>query len=258
MKTIAALLVMASVGLMGLHLYAQPTIPRENIPPHIPADVRQQIERLYSSDPMERASAAFWLRKMGDKAIPSIPFLIAILPEITQSVCSVSGCEFAPFPGEEAARTLIALGEPAVEPLAAALKDENLGIRRMAASTLGNIKDPRAVEPLATALKDDDRNVRMMAAWALAEIGEPALEPLITALRDKKSRARGDAAWALAKIGDHRAVEPLIEALKEESPSLREDAAEALEKITGMGFGVNPDQWQIWWEKNKGKKPGEG
>jgi len=262
-RTKAIVVALVVIIILGARLTgdAQPIIPKENIPADIPTDVRQQIERLYSSDPLERASAAFWLRKMGERALPAIPFLIAILPEYTEPHCSVVGCthpSHAVFPGEKAAETLIAFGPHAVEPLISALKDKNLDIRRVAASILGNIKDPRAVGPLAAALNDENRNVRMMAAWSLAQIGTPSVEPLVAALRDRNSAARGDAAWALGKIKDPRAVEPLIEALKNEKPDIQQDAAKALEKITGEDFGVNPDKWQAWWEKNKGKKSDGG
>jgi HEAT repeat protein len=229
---------------------AQPIIPKENIPSKLPPDVRKYIEQLYSPDEIDRASATFSLRKTGERAAPAIPFLIAMLGDNT----AIEHGGPPTSPGEEAGRTLVSMGEKAIEPVIRALSHEHLGIRRMAAWILGKMENPRAVEPLATALKDDHRNVRMMAAWALAEIGGPAVESLTTTLRDKKSQARGDAAWALAKIGDHRAIGPLVEALKEENPSLREDAAKALEKITGMDFGVNPDQWETWWEQNQGKK----
>lgn len=253
-REILALLVAMSIMCIGLRGYAQPNIPREKIPSHIPSDVRQQIERLYSSDPIDRASAAFWLRKMGERALPAIPFLIAILPEYTEAHCSVVGCthpSHTVFPGEKAAETLIAFGPHAVEPLISALKDKNLDIRRMAASILGNIKDPRAVSPLTVALNDENRNVRMMAAWSLAQIGTPSIESLVAALRDGDSPARGDAAWALGKIKHPRAVEPLIEALEDEKPDIQQDAAKALEKITGKDFGVDPIKWQNWWKQNK-------
>ena len=59
--------------------YAQPNIPKEKIPSDVPSDVRKQIERLYSSDPIERAYGALALGKIGGKAAPAVPFLIGIL-----------------------------------------------------------------------------------------------------------------------------------------------------------------------------------
>ena len=114
------------------------------------------------------------------------------------------------------------IGEPAVEPLIEALKDEDFNVRSEAAEALGNVGEP-AIEPLIEALKDENFNLRMDTAEALGEIEEPAIEPLIEALKDENSGVRSEAAKALVNIGDERAVELLIEALKDED----------LEVITG-------------------------
>ena len=45
-----------------------------------------------------------------------------------------------------------------MEPLIAALKDENPGVRTEAAKALGEIGDARAVQPLIEALKAEDFN----------------------------------------------------------------------------------------------------
>ena len=251
-RTRTGFFVFVAVALMiGSTVFAQPTIPKGRIPTSVPADVREQIERLYSDDRVERASATFWLSKMGERAVPAIPFLIAILPEYNETHCTSISCDYHVFPGEEAAKALVTLGESSVEPLIGALKDENVHIRRMAASILGQIKDPRAVDSLVAALEDEHSNVRMMAAWSLAQIGEPAVKPLINVLTMGRSPARGDVAWALGKIGDQRAVEPLIHVIQEQEPTLQSDAAQALTRITGQDFGVDPATWQEWWGKNK-------
>ena len=106
---------------------------------------------------------------------------------------------------------LAKLKEKAVEPLIQALKDEDKGVRREAASTLGRIGDAKAVEALILALKDRDRNVRREAEWALGEIGDKrALDALIQALKDEDRTVRLGAAWDLGRMGDPKAVEALI------------------------------------------------
>ena len=78
------------------------------------------------------------------------------------------------------------------------------GVRRTAALALGKIGEP-AVEPLIAALKDSDDCVRREATEALGKIGEPAVEPLIAALKDSDDYVRREAAEALGKIGEpHR------------------------------------------------------
>jgi hypothetical protein len=235
---------------------AQPSIPKDQIPFQIPLEVKQQIERLYSPDGTDRASAAFHLRKMGEKALPSVPFLIANLHD-TWTGCghNVSCGHNHVTPADEAETTLISLGKDAVPSLMKAAADENLEIRRRVAKILGDIKDPRAVQCLLLTLDDKDRNIRMLAASSLAEIGKPSLEGLLEVLknRDKPFETRADAAWALGKVGDRSAVEPLIVTLGEKDADLRVQASRALARITSKDFGESSSEWQKWWEQNKSK-----
>jgi HEAT repeat protein len=85
-RTISALLSAVLVISIALASYAQPNIPKEKIPSDIPDDVWQQIERLYSSETEERTNAAFRLRKMEDRAIPAVPFLVAVLKDKSTGV----------------------------------------------------------------------------------------------------------------------------------------------------------------------------
>ena len=74
-------------------------------------------------------------------------------------------------------------------------------VRWDAARALGEIKDPRAVEPLSAALKDENEYVRKAAAYALGEIKDPrAVEPLIAALKDEELHVRWAAAEALVSL----------------------------------------------------------
>lgn len=59
--------------------YAQPRIEKESIPKNISSDVREEIERLYSEDPVKRAKAANSLGKIGD--IRAVEPLIAALKD---------------------------------------------------------------------------------------------------------------------------------------------------------------------------------
>jgi hypothetical protein len=104
--------------------------------------------------------------------------------------------------------------------------------RESAATTLGNIKDPRAVEPLIAALKDSDAKVRSNAAFALGNFKDPhAVEPLIAAIKDTDSWVRRGAAWALGEIKDPLAFGPLTVALKDMDHEVRATARAALRDI---------------------------
>lgn len=94
-----------------------------------------------------------------------------------------------------------------------ALQDQGISgsVRASAADTLGELGDPHAVEPLIAALKDNDPSVRAAVVAALKNLGDPrAVEPLVLALWDSHSSVRNLAANALEKLSDPRTVELLI------------------------------------------------
>lgn len=160
-------------------------------------------------------------------------------------------------------KALAQIGEPSIEPLFAALKDEDSSMRWHAASALGKISDTRAVEPLIFALQDEHSSVKWHAAWALGkikdsraveplfamsmkdkqskirkqalaalvEMGPVAVERLLHGLKETRSYYRWRAAWALGRIRATETVEPLINALSDEVPEVRWIASVALGEI---------------------------
>jgi len=110
---------------IGLAGYAQPNIPKENISSDIPADVRKEIEGLYSSDPGKRVRAAINLGEMGEWAAPGIPYLVGMLGDTSQAKLRDGG---STTPGKAAAEALLKIGKPAIEPLATASKYKYLEI----------------------------------------------------------------------------------------------------------------------------------
>jgi len=125
---------------------------------HKPA-VEALIEGLKSSDDAVRMYAAKALGEIRD--IRAVGPLIEALKIKTR------------WGGSEgsAAQALTDIGEPAVEPLIAVLKDSDDNVRNLAIISLGDIGDARAVEPLIHALKDSNKKVRSFAAKALKKIG---------------------------------------------------------------------------------------
>jgi HEAT repeat protein len=112
------------------------------------------------------------------------------------------------------------------------LRAPNVRVRRNAAISLGDAKDPRSVAPLIAALHDGDPDVRQNAARSLGLIGTPAIDPLIGALRGPSVRDRDTVVEALGKIGLD-ALPATILALKDPDPSLRASAAAAISFIEG-------------------------
>jgi HEAT repeat protein len=87
----------------------------------------------------------------------------------------------------------------AVDGLLIALKDEHSA---RAAEVMGQSKNPLFVEPLIAALKDTNPGVRSAAAAGLGEIGDArAIQPLREAANDTASGVGKTALEALAKLG---------------------------------------------------------
>lgn len=167
---------------------------------------------------------------------------------------------------------LAKLGEPAIEPLIQALKDDY--ILSDAARALGAIRNARAVEPLNQALKDNNSNykygIRCVLVEALGMIGKPAIEVLIQALKDKHKEVRMEAAYVLDKLSwmprddiekayylianeewdelmklGEPAIEPLIQALEDENKHIRENAERTIEEIQANKLKINmKEQYQ--------------
>jgi HEAT repeat protein len=220
-------------------------------------NVDQKIQELSSSDPARRASAACALQKLGSRAEPAIPALIALLNDGTrvapELVCyreyfseAMINPEFPglvePSPGEASVQALIALGHPSVEPLIGALKESNWRTRKNAAQAFVYLRDARALKPLMAALKDDAWQVRAHAATALG-VGQQRSElmagPLTIALKDSYGPVRWAAATSLGLIRDTRAVPALIDSLKSGDGKLRMLAATALGHIRD-GRAIEP------------------
>ncbi|MCU0632783.1 MAG: HEAT repeat domain-containing protein [Methanolinea sp.] len=96
-------------------------------------------------------------------------------------------------------------GQPAVDFLLLALKDEDKRVRIAAAHVLGEIGDRRSVEPLISMLADHDRDIRFISASALGRIGDPrAVEPLARACADENCFVRITAKEALTSLSINR------------------------------------------------------
>jgi hypothetical protein len=77
-RIVISLLVLLNVLSLG-SCYGQSAAPEGELPPYASVRVREQIERLSSFDPVERAHAAQVLGSMGEGAVLAIPFLIGAL-----------------------------------------------------------------------------------------------------------------------------------------------------------------------------------
>jgi HEAT repeat protein len=125
----------------------------------------------------------------------------------------------------------IAIGEPAFDPLLAALKDANASTRQLSVAALAQLGDARAVDPLIAELRDTEEFVRTTSAMGLGVLKDAtAVPPLIACLKDPDAQLRQSASTSLAMIGAP-AIEPLIAALKDANPQVQQAAAAALGRI---------------------------
>ena len=143
-----------------------------------------------------------------------------------------------------AANALETIGDvTTVQPLVAALNDNDTLVRRNAATALGQIvlrlKDAtvvnQVVEPLVSLLQDKSRMVSASAATTLAEIGEPVVKPLVDVVISDDAMVRAIAVDILGKIRPENLQEyrlaRYIKDLKEQNISIRANAAIELGSI---------------------------
>lgn len=248
------------------------------------AAVKREIAALSTPDPRLRAAAACALGRMKSDAIQAIPHLLSLLgdgaPILPQESCGNQepfedegwAPDYAqvnePSPGQAATLALMAIGEPALEPLKQALlHGEHWRVRKNAAWALAHSGE--AIEQLVMALKDTAWQVRAQAAYALFQRGgdgrkvtsalaealddeawqvreqavfalghkgsseADVVEPLLRALRHADARVRRGAAQALWHCADSRAFEPLMAALKDEDTKVRASVAQTLGNRAG-------------------------
>jgi HEAT repeat protein/beta-lactamase regulating signal transducer with metallopeptidase domain len=124
----------------------------------------------------------------------------------------------------------------AVPALILALKDAEVEVRRAAAQSLSNLRDPRAVPGLIEATRDSDAEVRASAVAALGEIGDRrAAAALGQALKDPAKDVKRAAFNALAEM-PHEAVpdELVLGAMSDADAELRQAALSlAINRLDG-------------------------
>jgi HEAT repeat protein len=205
------------------------------------ADVEECIQKLYSNDQGDRASAGERLSEMGAEGKAAIPRLIEILD--ADPVMSVRG---------EAAKALGNIGKVAsssTPTLIAFLKNKDGGIERAyAATALGNIA-AQPTESIAALIEviqtdGDEPTVRELSARALGDFGaqaSSAVPVLITCIKKGSKEMRDAAASSLAKIpATSRDVPALTEMLSDEVTVARCAAAKALSGAGSEAAGAVP------------------
>lgn len=142
-----------------------------------------------------------------------------------------------PSPAPPVATVQETRSQAAATPMAAlveALGDASPAVRVAAASSLGQLGDPRAIAALAKALREDtDARVREAAARALGEIDDARAVPhLLAALKaERAANVRERIVEALREIDDPSAIPGVIAVLKDPSVGVRRAAVQALSEF---------------------------
>ncbi len=99
---------------------------------------------------------------------------------------------------------------------------------RASAMSLGTV-DPSVHRALAAALRDDDKGIRQEAAFALGILNATTMvKELLAALQDVDAGVRGAAATAIGKVGTPEDGRALIPLLSDESTNVRNRVLQAL------------------------------
>ncbi len=189
---------------------------------------------------------------------------------------------------ESAERAGLMGSQSAVEPLVAALGDDEGEVRIRAARALGLVRGSTSIRPLVGALADPNRWSAIRVAEILIGVGPEAVGELLAAydrlpvagrvsaldilgrirsleavpllkrtLNDQHPDLRARAAYALGLIGDPAFVAVLIEALRDVEWPVRATAAKAIGRIGGRAAipalceALKDRQW--WVRANAGE-----
>jgi len=227
------------VGILaGLLLYAlmPDGTSYEGVPPNAPQEVRDAMGRLRSRRPARRAAAAKRLAEMEWRAWPSVPFLVALLTDeedgagwtekLVRTIHPLAGQQ--PVWGA-AASALEKIGEPAIDPLKAALGSLDANVRRRVAGILGGMRLPAATEALIPATKDSVPAVRSAAlTWVIQNQHAQAKEILLFALQDPDAGVRRSAAVLIGSEHGPEGVDALVKLTEDPDADLRHFALERL------------------------------
>jgi len=171
---------------------------------------------------------------------------IAAAPRVSQGVAVVTSIDTTRTVPEVSAP--VVSGKPAVAPttqdtgvvnaLIARLKDENAGVRRAAANSLGRLGDVRAVAPLIAVLTDADAEVRATAIDALANLDDPrAVGAIVALLKDSVTDVKRNALNALSHWDQGVPTAPVVALLDDPDADVRHEAVNLLDHLNARSAG---------------------
>jgi HEAT repeat protein len=196
---------------------------------------------LQSNDPVVKSGTREGLVQGGADAVPVLLELLDTAAEGDWQAAEVRW---------QAAEILGQIGEEAQtssEKLLAALRDPDLHVRLVAATSLPQINAPadRAVPALQELLESDVSESVLRALSVYGPDAGPALEDLVGILADQtmETELRWNAARTLGKLREAgaKAIPALVEHLEDAEPTVREHCAEALGDIGPLALETVPN-----------------
>lgn len=194
--------------------------------------VRTSIKQLEGTDPVVRCRAALVLRERGPEAAPAIKALVAVLTDerkvtseqIFHNPSMNSGWQTSP--AKDASWALAAIGNRAVEPLAAALRRGSSAMTcKRAADALAQIDNGHSRGVLKQELGGANPVVRAAVARALGKAPSLPSGLLTGALKDRDPLVRRAAVQGLQNIGSQKkgkaAISALFAAFRDRDASVR-------------------------------------
>ena len=205
------------------------------------------IRRLESTDPAQRNAAATRLGEM--KSTRAIPALVRAIGRGREKPYYGERFEVVFAGTDAAAKSLVAIGSPAIPAILEFFKGDDLEVFEIAADILVEISpDGIAVRPhLLAAIEDLDTFGPREVSLALVAIGLPAVPAVLEALEADDASVRRNGARVLTS--DLLYADSMISALlmpvltrllDDEDPSVREVAGEALRSIEDGRIPIRP------------------
>ncbi len=211
----------------------------DRIHPDSPEVIAEIAAALSAAEPQVALAAVHSLAAYGKQALPAA---IKVLRKAEpKSKARYWACVLLAELGADAT--------DAVEPLTAALKDEDAGIRMQAALALGHIGPgaKAAVPALIAELDDPLTGVGYTAAYALGNIGDKKAVPALKkASLGKDTLLKTLSIWAIAKVEPEnqqavaKAIDAIVAAMEDQRPEVRQAAAQALWDLKAPHEKIGP------------------
>lgn len=218
-------------------LCSQPLIPLSEVPSDLEAEEREQIGRLYSSDPVQRAYAAIHLGKIESRA--AFPLLVSMLGDRTSLEWREPGQPLMERGRGTSVRSevlkVISQFDSVQRLLSNCLEHPLADVRRFAAATithnrLSHVRGKADTEGLREALYDPDPEVATAAGRSLIDLGARHVAPdFVEILETSDNYAlRAEVAEALGSWRVQAARAGLVAALEDPAIIVRRNAIQAL------------------------------